>query len=169
MRFPELHGRPIQIVFLPALTSRQGRLLWGRRDGVEIHAGSFIRERRIVLDRALRRKPRELERIFAHELAHFAWVRLSNAARLSWEDLLAGEKARGELGWSAEWRKRALGPDDRRGRTRRWREYACESFCDSAAWLFAGGAHGEFTLSRRARRARRLWFERSGLTRRLTV
>ena len=24
------------------------------------------------------------------------------------------------------------------GRTRHWREYCCESFCDTAAWLYSG-------------------------------
>ena len=66
---------------------------------------------------------------------------------------------RGELGWSAEWRKDALGADDVAGRTRRWREYCCESFCDTAAWLYSGvERHEEFTLGERWRRGRRAWF-----------
>ena len=104
----------------------------------------------------------EFPRIFVHELFHFVWLRQGNAPRWSYEDLLRAEQragTRGELGWSAEWRKLALEPRDARARTRRWREYCCESFCDSAAWLYSGvKRHGEFTLSARARQRRRAWF-----------
>jgi hypothetical protein len=90
------------------------------------------------------------------------WLRLGNGVRREWEGLLEIEmrrRVKGELGWSAELRKRALRRIDRRERTRRWREYACESFCDTAAWLLAGaGRHGEFTLQAGARHARRAWF-----------
>ena len=123
-----------------------------------VHAGSFLRERRIALDctRA------EFPRIFVHEVAHFIWLRLGNAVRRSWEEVLRAEheeRARGELGWSAEWRKHALAPADVVERTRRWREYCCESFSDTAAWLYSGAAgHPEFTLGMRRRRARGEWF-----------
>lgn len=127
-----------------------------------MHAGTFLRRRLIVLDSALLDRPREFARILAHELFHFAWLRLGNALRREWERLLEGElrrRVRGELGWSAEWRKRELRRGDRRERSRRWREYVCESFCDTAAWLLSGsGRHGEFTLAGGARRARRAWF-----------
>jgi len=56
-------------------------------------------------------EPRELSRILVHELFHFAWVRLSNDTRRSWGALVEVEmarRARGELGWSAEWRKQLL-------------------------------------------------------------
>jgi len=67
--------------------------------------------------------------------------------------------ARGELGWSADWRKQGLGRADIRSRTRHWREYCCESFCDSAAWLYAGiERHEEFTLAARFRKGRSAWF-----------
>jgi hypothetical protein len=130
--------------------------------GEEVHAATFLRKRRIVLDGGLRRDGRELRRIVVHELFHFAWLRLSNAVRRSWEDLLAEEisrRRRGELGWSAEWRKNALSEGDIARRTRRWREYCCESYCDTAAWLYAGlVSHDEFTLNRSARRRRAAWF-----------
>jgi len=112
-----------------------------------------------VLDAALRRHPCELRRILIHEIYHFVWVRLNNSRRRSWEAVLAAEQGNGELGWSAEWRRRALRPRDVTLRSRRWREYCCESFCDTAAWLLAGlRDHEEFTLrpSFRARRAE--WF-----------
>ena len=90
---------------------------------------------------------------------------LGNRVRLAYEALMEGELAagaRGELGWSAEWRKSALRPADRRRRSRHWREYCCESFCDTAAWLYSGLArHGEFTLAARFRRRRRAWFAES--------
>jgi hypothetical protein len=148
-RFPALTGKPILLENSPGLRDRRG----------EVHAGSFLRERRIAFDctRA------EFPRILAHEVFHFVWVRAGNPRRRAWEALLKSElagRARGELGWSAEWRKLALGTRDVRGRTRRWREYCCESFCDTAAWLYSGRArHPEFTLAARFRSRRRLWFE----------
>jgi hypothetical protein len=66
----------------------------------------------------------------------------SSASSPQWEALLLAERARGEAGWSAEWRKAALSDADRRHRTRRWREYACEAFCDSAAALWASPGLG---------------------------
>ncbi len=100
-------------------------------------------------------------------------MRLSNARRLGWERVLAGElerRARGELGWSAEWRKHKLSAGDRHRRSAAWRRYACESFCDTSAWRFSGlKAHGEFTLAARFCRARRTWFERQIESRTLLV
>src|SRR5262249_11038016 len=89
----------------------------------------------------------------------FVWLRLGNPRRWSYEKLLLAEWSDGvpgELGWSAEWRKAELrGPED----TRRWRQYCCESFCDTAAWLYAGAKqHDEFTLPDRSRSRRRKWF-----------
>ena len=153
-RLPELEGEPIRIRFEPDL----------KRYGV-IHAGALVRQRRILFERALARNANELARIFVHELFHFAWVRLGNPQRWSYEDLAAEEirqHVEGELGWSAQWRKEALSAADRTGRSRRWREYVCESYCDSAAWMFSGvPQHPEFTLARGPREGRRCWFERS--------
>lgn len=133
----------------------------------------MIRQRRIVLDAALKRKPAELTRILMHELFHFVWVRLGNPGRRSFEELLARERrerVRGELGWSAEHLKLALDQRDCVLRSRRWREYVCESFCDTGAWLLARvSRHEEFTLSAGSRRRRSAWFERKRLTRRISV
>ncbi|MBL0158342.1 MAG: hypothetical protein IPP47_14755 [Bryobacterales bacterium] len=130
---------------------------------MEVHAGGFLRAREIVLDQALQHNGAELARILAHELFHFVWLRLGNRRRQDWEVVLRNElarKARGELGWSAEWRKARLNPADVSERSRRWREYACESFCDTAAWLWAGnGGHPEFTLKPRFQLDRRRWFQ----------
>jgi hypothetical protein len=127
--------------------------------GAEVHAATQMRERRIFLDPELRGA--ELRRIVVHELFHFIWLRLGNPARREWEALLMAEKARGELGWSSEWRKRELTPRDRLDRSRKWREYACESFCDTAAWAYAGlTRHDEFTLGLKARGQREAWFRR---------
>jgi hypothetical protein len=121
----------------------------------------------ILLDAGLLDQAGEFERILVHEIFHFAWVRLSNQTRRSWEGVLASELAagsRGELGWSAEWRKNKLGKDklgrsDIRRRTPAWRRYVCESFCDTAAWLCAGlRLHDEYTLAAGPRRIRRRWF-----------
>jgi hypothetical protein len=162
---PVLAGPPILIRFLPALRASRGCLESGGSRGEEVHAGSRVRRREIVLDAALLSHCRELVRILLHELFHFAWVRAGNPLRHSYELLLASELrrgARGELGWSAERRKRLLTPADARRRTRPWREYACESFCDTGAWRFAGlRSHAEFTLRSRYRAARRAWLHRA--------
>ncbi len=118
----------------------------------------------MVLEAGLLCNPPEFARILVHELFHFVWLRLGNPERRSYEALVSEEmrrRAAGELGWSAEWRKRDLRPRDRTERTRRWREYVCESFCDTAAWCFSPvRLHEEFTLDRLFRRARRDWFLR---------
>jgi hypothetical protein len=130
---------------------------------MEVYAGGFLRRREIVVDEALRRNAGELARILTHEVFHFVWLRLGNGRRQQWEHVLLDEwtrRATGELGWSSEWRKLRLTPEDRPQRSRRWREYACESFCDTAAWIYAGnGGHPEFTLRPRFRAARREWFQ----------
>lgn len=145
---PPLSGRPIRVEMRRALGPHS--------------AATSIPRRLILLDAAVLGRRGEFERILVHELFHFAWVRLSNEKRWSWEQVLRKEstsRAPGELGWSAEWRKAKLTLSDARRRTARWRRYACESFCDTAAWLYAGlRAHDEFTLPASARRPRRSWF-----------
>lgn len=158
-RLPDFDGRSVRVSFLPVLRARRGHLHSGPGEpGQPVHAASFIRVRKIVLDSALRSSRGELLRVALHELFHFAWVRLGNPARRSFELLLEGElaaRARGELGWSAEFRKRRVRKEDQRA----WRDYLCESFCDSAAWFFGGlRQHDEFTLARRFRNRRAEWF-----------
>jgi hypothetical protein len=147
-RLPPLQGASIRIQRARGLVDRYG----------PVHAGSFIRDRRMVFDCS----PAEFPRIFVHETFHFAWLRAGNGRRWDWEALMAAEfarGARGDLGWSAEWRKRELPPADAGGRSRLWREYCCESFCDTAAWLYSGvDRHPEYTLALRYREARRKWF-----------
>ena len=115
----------------------------------------------------------EFPRIFVHELFHFVWLRLGNPLRQAWQAHLAAEwrgGARGELGWSAEWRKRGLDALEIAVRSRRWREYCCEGFCDTAAWLYSGTArHPEFTLPKRWRNARAAWFESRLAGRKLSI
>lgn len=117
----------------------------------------------MVLDMQLKADPGELARIALHELFHFVWLRLGNPVRRSWEELVLRQwrhGARSELGWSAEQRLRALRAEDVEQRSRRWREYVCESFCDSAAWAFGIlRRHPEFTLEVAFRRERRRWFD----------
>jgi hypothetical protein len=126
-------------------------------------AATSIPRRTILLDCEVLNSPGDFERILIHEIFHFVWVRLSNASRRDWERVLTREfasRATGELGWSAERRKTKLMPADKRRRTAAWRRYICESFCDTAAWRFAGlKAHAEFTLSGRFRRMRGAWFD----------
>jgi hypothetical protein len=163
-RLPPLEGRSLRIRFMPALTVGSGKLYSRRSCGLPVYAGSYIRKREIVLDYELKSHPGELARILTHELFHFAWVRLGNPARRSYENIVRREfkdHARGELGWSAESRKSAfshpLQPTSHNLLT--WREYICESFCDTAAWLYSGvRRHGEFTLGARYKTRRADWF-----------
>jgi hypothetical protein len=171
---PRIEGLPIEIDFEPELRALRGKLVsGGAARGREVHAGSFLRRRRIVLGSELLRTPGELRRILVHELFHFVWLRLGNPRRRRFEELLESEirgRARGELGWSAEGLKLSLQVVDRRKRTRRWRSYVCESFCDTGAWLFAGiRRHDEFTLAASRARLRRGLFEELGLTRRISL
>jgi len=146
----EFRGRPIRIRYRGNLVDSAGN---------EAHAETNIRTRVIVLDSELKRNQREQERILLHERFHFVWVRLGNPKRREWEALLRAEMesgARGEAGWSAEWRKKKLTAEDVAQRSRRWREYCCESFCDTAA-LFAGAKSKENTLGRKRFEARFGW------------
>lgn len=160
---PPLEGKPIALSFLPALRAYRGKLLSAGVKGTGVHAAAFLRERRIVLEAGLLRSPRNLSRILVHELFHFVWLRLGNARRRSFGALLASEirrRARGELGWSAQMRKTLLHPEDPVTRPRRWREYVCESFCDSAARIYSNQRrHSEYTLARLFRERRRRWFK----------
>lgn len=164
---------PLRISFLTDLHSTHRKLYSGGGTGQAIHAASDLRQRRIVFDRALLSNSAELRRIVMHELFHFAWIRLGNPARRQWEQILVAELragARGELGWSAERRKRELSTTDRRHRSRSWREYACESFCDSAAWLLTGmPAHEEATLALKHAHRRAEWFISLFHTRGVTI
>lgn len=154
-------GQPILIEFQPFLRAHRGKLLSGEARGVAVHAASFLHQRRIVLDRALLRHPRECDRILAHEIFHFVWWKLPPSARTEYEALINAEMAAGlpgEMGWSAQWRKEALPPAYRTRLASRWREYVCESFCDTAAaHLLSLRAHAEITLPARARRLRTRW------------
>jgi hypothetical protein len=147
---------------LPQLTAYRGKLLSrsGSR-GIPVHAASFIRRREIVLETELLRTQRKLRLITVHEIFHFVWARLGNRDRAEYDALLRTEivrRARGELGESSDRQKAFLltGPPAAAS----WKFYVCESFCDSAAWLYAGvKQHGEFTLAARWRNLRQLWFE----------
>lgn len=145
---PRLVGRPIRVEMRPSL-------------GPHLAAAS-IPKRLILLDSEVLEHRGEFERILVHEIFHFAWVRLANGTRRSYEQVIASEmrcRAPGELGWSAELLKLQLKRSDPVRRTPAWRRYACESFCDSGACLFAGlRQHDEFTLPRQFRQLRQAWF-----------
>ena len=157
-------GDPIRIRFLASLTADRRRVYSKQSRGQPVHAGTHIRTREIVLDSDLVGHTKEMARILTHEVFHFTWVRLGNRNRKLYGEMIRrefAEGARGELGWSAEWRKRLL--RERSGDAYSgslWREYLCESFCDTAAWMFAGIAkHDEFTLAQRYRSRRARWFQ----------
>jgi hypothetical protein len=133
--------------------AHRGRLLSGSEYGVPVHAACFIRRRRIVLETELLEKPQKLPLIVVHELFHFVWARLGNKVRQSFTGLLDRERkrrTRGELGESAA-AKKISGA---------WKDYVCESFCDTAAWMYAGvDSSPEFTLAAKWRNQRKAWFE----------
>jgi hypothetical protein len=163
-KLPAFEGRAIRVSFQPALRVRHNRLISKEAPGKPVHAGSHIRRRVMVIERPLLGEPAEFARIFAHETFHFAWLRLGNPTRREYEQVLLEEvrrRARGELGWSAESIKRDLEARDWERRTRRWRAYVCESFCDAAAWAYSGlRDHPEWTLAPRFRDARAAFFRR---------
>jgi hypothetical protein len=151
---PALVGAPVSIQILPHLTAHRGKLLSGSpQRGVPVHAATFLRRREIVLETQLTRNPGDLQLIVVHEIFHFAWARLGNSARRAWVALLEAEaaaRACGELGESSSVNKSPECTPD----------YVCESFCDTAAWLYSGVRRSpHFTLAERWRARRRAWFE----------
>jgi hypothetical protein len=151
---PALVGRPVAITILPHLTAYRGKLLSGSPHvGTPVHAATFIRRRKIVLESQLTRRPALLRLITVHEIFHFVWARLSNPARRSYAALIrteAAAHARGELGESSSMKKSPACSSD----------YICESFCDTAAWLYSGVRRSpDFTLAAHWRKRRRAWFE----------
>lgn len=163
MRLPPLAGAPILISTQPHLTAHRGKLLSASLErGTPVHAACFIRERRIVLESALFTSPRMLRLILLHEIFHFVWTRLPNSARSHFAGMLRMERQRGaigELGESAEIKKALVCAAGDHFPPSLWRDYACESFCDTAAWLYSGIAqHGAFRLAARWRNRRKAWF-----------
>jgi hypothetical protein len=156
-----LRGRRIDVSYRPELTAWRGQLLSRSHKGDAVYAGSFLRKRQIVLDAHMLQTPRVLERIFIHEVFHFIWSRLGAPLRESFELLIDGEfdaGVSGELGWSAESMKLKLQDGDRETRSRRWKDYLCESFCDTAGWCFGTAKrYSENTLAPEFRAARRAW------------
>ncbi len=103
-----------------------------------------------------------LRLILLHEIFHFVWTRLDNAARDEFKALLKRESrsgARGELGESSAVKKACITQTDLAINSRLWRDYVCESFCDTAAWIYSGvGRDQAFTLANRWRERRKVWF-----------
>jgi hypothetical protein len=161
---PELTGSPIHIRFQSQLTAHRGKLRSRQPGcGTPVYAASFVRKREIVLERELLKQSRLLRLIVVHELFHFVWSRLGNRARKQFAELLAEEyahRARGELGESAAVQKSRLEQEDWLRRSSPWRNYVCESFCDTAAWLYSGAKRDlAFTLALRWRKRRASWFK----------
>ena len=151
--------RPLRVELKPELSAWRGRLLSSADRGTPVHAAAFLRERRIVLESTLLLHPPRLRVILAHELFHFVWIRLGNSRRLAFQDLLTKEcagRARGELGESAEMAKHAWRASPS---ARTWKQYVLESFCDSGAFLYAGGHRGIRSLAPRWLHRRRTWFQ----------
>ena len=105
-----------------------------------------------MLETELLTKP-DFGLILLHELFHFVWARLGNRKRASYAELLVQErraKARGELGESAAVQKAT---------NCETRDYVCESFCDTAAWLYASTQKNPHAnLAKRWSDIRKTWF-----------
>jgi hypothetical protein len=163
LALPELGGRPIRITDRPRMAAHRGKLLAGSsRRGTPVHAAAFLRRREIVLETGLLLRPRLLRLILVHEIFHFVWLRLGNQRRAEFSAILAAERrgnARGELGESARAKKESLARGDALRNSRAWRDYICESFCDTAAWLYSGVRQDRVVrLAKRWRDARERWF-----------
>ena len=160
---PCLNGSDISLAIKPRLTAYRGELRSGLlQAGTPVHAAAFIRRREMILEKALVRNPGMFRLILVHELFHFVWARLGNLSRASFADLVSAELrmgATGELGESADVKKTALRLKDQGLAGRLGRDYVCESFCDTAAWLYSRTElPSEFRLAKRWRELRRLWF-----------
>ena len=137
--------------------------MWGCSErGTAVHAACFVRERKIVLHTELLAQPNVFRFILVHELFHFVWARLGNRRRAEFSALLRREhaaRAPGELGESSSLKKECLEESDCRSNSRAWRDYVCESFCDTAAWLYSGRRrYAASTLAKRWRDCRACWF-----------
>ena len=77
-------GAP-KVLFAGQLDPAQGR---------EVHAGSMIGERWIVIEKELLRDQAELRRIYVHEAFHFVWVKLGNRKRWGFEAVLDRKSTR---------------------------------------------------------------------------
>lgn len=161
---PEVRGAPILIRDRAQLRVHRGKLVWGCTErGVAVHAASFLREREIVLQSELLRQPNLFRFILVHELFHFVWPKLGNPRRAAFSALIYRERAagaQGELGDSASLKKERLRNIHCQENSRAWRDYVCESFCDTAAWLYAGHSRDPaFTLATCWRDRRARWFD----------
>ena len=155
-RLPLVEGGPISITIEPHLTAHRGQLLSGQPRGTAVYAATFIRRRHIVLETSLLRRPTLFRRILQHEVFHFVWVRLNNLLRDEFAVLLETEcqfRVRGELGESASVQK--CDPTHSK-----WRNYVCESFCDTAAAFYAGTPPRlPYQLASRWRTRRQNWID----------
>jgi hypothetical protein len=159
-----LNGNPISVSFQPDLAACRGKLLArasGR--GTAVYAASFIRQRRIIFETSLSSDIAQLRFFAVHEIFHFVWARLGNRNRAEFSLLLAAEiaqGARGELGESSAIQKVRIGPEEGSKRSQTWRDYVCESFCDTAAWLYSGApARNVRPLASRWQKRREVWFQ----------
>ena len=160
---PQIKGGPILLEFRPQLTAYRGKLLSGVPDrGCAVHAATFLRERRIVLEDVLLKDSGRMQSILIHELFHFVWWGLGHSSRHSYTLLIRQEidkGARGELGESSAVAKARLRSSDSELSTARWKNYVCESFCDTAAWIYgARRTNPSATLAQTRVNQREAWF-----------
>ncbi len=152
---------PIELETSPELTVRLGLLLVSEAKGTPVHAATFLRDRRIVIETKLLSDCSALRFVLVHELLHFGWLRLGNTLRSQFASLLHREvqsRAAGELGDSSSiakerWKVRPASPH-------LWKNYVCESFCDTGASLYSA-APREAQLAPRWMQRREHWFAQS--------
>ena len=159
--FPFHAVAPIQMEISPEL-SVQGRLLLvSEAKGTPVHAATFLRDRRIVIETQLLSDYSALRFVLAHELLHFSWLRLGNTLRSQFAGLLQREvqsRAAGELGDSSSvakerWKLRPAS-------SQLWKNYVCESFCDTGAALYFAAPKAA-QLALRWLQRREHWFAQS--------
>lgn len=162
MGLPLSCGDSIRVAVLPELTAYRGKLLTAQSRGSPVHAATFIRQRKIILETALLASADRLRLIFAHEVFHFVWVRFANSSRRVFSELLSteiGKGARGEIGESSGVKKaQVLARHPHSQNSALWRDYVCESFCDSAAAFLSGAKKiDDSTLAKSWTALRRRW------------
>ena len=163
IELPELTGGSIHVSTGRSLMAHRGHLVRDSSRGSAVYAAAFLRDRKIILEAGLLSNSQTFRLILVHELFHFVWLRLGNRARGEFDRVLRREwksGARGELGESAGVQKAKLRQTSAGVSSRHWRDYVCESFCDTAAWLYAEVEDGSsFTLAKGWRERRNSWFQ----------
>ena len=136
-----LTGRPIEIRYQANLLDTAGNAA---------HAATFIRDRLIVLDEDLQKDSRGARCAFCSMNCCTSSGCGRETGAASHGKTSCAKNGKRAFAANADGRpsgaRMQLRAVDVRVRTRAWREYCCESFCDTGAW-FCGGGEKEVTLA----------------------